>query len=89
MTEISAEELERRFNAAANLIDEADSLIITAGAGMGVDSGLPDFRGIGGFWQAYPALGRAKIRFEEIASPATFETGPEHQISLSCKTAAR
>ena len=27
---------------------------ITAGAGMGVDSGLPDFRGPEGFWRAYP-----------------------------------
>lgn len=67
---------EKHFAAAARLIDEADSLIIAAGAGMGVDSGLPDFRGVGGFWQAYPALGRAKIRFEEIASPATFERDP-------------
>ena len=30
---------------AASLIADADALIITAGAGMGVDSGLPDFRG--------------------------------------------
>ncbi len=30
---------------AAALIDQADALIIAAGAGMGVDSGLPDFRG--------------------------------------------
>jgi NAD-dependent SIR2 family protein deacetylase len=61
---------------AARLIDEADSLVICAGAGMGVDSGLPDFRGPGGFWQAYPALGRARIRFEEIASPAAFKRDP-------------
>ena len=25
---------------------------------MGIDSGLPDFRGPEGFWRAYPALGR-------------------------------
>jgi len=29
----------------ANYIKKADALIITAGAGMGIDSGLPDFRG--------------------------------------------
>ena len=61
---------------AAQLIDAADSLIIAAGAGMGVDSGLPDFRGTAGFWQAYPALGRAKLRFEQIASPETFSSDP-------------
>lgn len=69
-------DLAKRLSAAARLIDEADSLIIGAGAGMGVDSGLPDFRGPGGFWQVYPALGRAKIRFEEIASPSAFRDDP-------------
>ena len=27
------------------IITEAEAILITAGAGMGVDSGLPDFRG--------------------------------------------
>lgn len=31
---------------AADLIRQADALIISAGAGMSVDSGLPDFQGI-------------------------------------------
>ncbi len=35
----------------ANYIRKADILIITAGAGMGVDSGLPDFRGEKGLWK--------------------------------------
>jgi NAD-dependent SIR2 family protein deacetylase len=70
-------ELAEGYATAARLIDEADGLVICAGAGMGVDSGLPDFRGPGGFWQAYPALGRARIRFEEIASPAAFRRDPE------------
>ena len=64
------------YNAAERLIGQADALVICAGAGIGVDSGLPDFRGPGGFWQAYPALGRARIRFEEIASPAAFRADP-------------
>jgi NAD-dependent SIR2 family protein deacetylase len=62
---------------AVRLLDEADGLLITAGAGMGVDSGLPDFRGPEGFWQAYPALGRAKIPFEAIANPDAFHIKPE------------
>lgn len=57
---------------AARLIAAADGLLITAGAGLGVDSGLPDFRGREGFWQAYPALARARIDFEEAACPDTF-----------------
>lgn len=64
------------FSIAAEYIVNADALLITAGAGMGVDSGLPDFRGKEGFWQAYPALGQARIAFEEIANPSYFHTDP-------------
>ena len=64
------------FRRCAEWIDQADGLLITAGAGMGVDSGLPDFRGPQGFWRAYPALGRAGIPFERIASPDAFESNP-------------
>ena len=53
---------------AAARIRDADAIVVTAGAGMGVDSGLPDFRGTQGFWRAYPALASAGVAFEEIAS---------------------
>ncbi|NIA55211.1 NAD-dependent deacetylase [Massilia sp. TW-1] len=62
---------------AAALLREADGLLIGAGAGIGVDSGLPDFRGDHGFWRAYPALATAGIRFIEIANPHGFDTHPE------------
>jgi NAD-dependent SIR2 family protein deacetylase len=61
---------------AALLIGEADALVVTAGAGMGVDSGLPDFRGRQGFWNAYPALGRDLFDFQTIATPGAFESIP-------------
>ena len=51
---------------------EADGLLITAGAGMGVDSGLPDFRGQEGFWRAYPALRHQGLSFEDMANPVRF-----------------
>lgn len=54
----------------------ADSLLISAGAGMGVDSGLPDFRGNQGMWQAYPELGKQRIDFTEIANPNAFKQHP-------------
>lgn len=79
---------------AADWLQQADGLLITAGAGMGIDSGLPDFRGPGGFWSVYPALGRARIAFESIANPAAFETDPRlawgfygHRLDLYRKTA--
>jgi NAD-dependent SIR2 family protein deacetylase len=62
---------------AARIIDEADGLVITAGAGMGVDSGLPDFRGNQGFWEHYPALGKAGVGFTSIANPQAFRRQPE------------
>lgn len=62
---------------AAYLIQNADSMIVAAGAGMGVDSGLPDFRGDTGFWNEYPALREAKISFTSIASPTAFQRTPD------------
>lgn len=61
---------------AAAWIRDADGLLITAGAGMGVDSGLPDFRGTEGFWRAYPALRHYGFSFEDIANPAGFASNP-------------
>ncbi|GEL17443.1 NAD-dependent protein deacetylase [Pseudonocardia asaccharolytica DSM 44247 = NBRC 16224] len=55
----------------------ADALLICAGAGMGVDSGLPDFRGPEGFWRAYPPYRALGLRFEELADPVHFADDPE------------
>lgn len=54
----------------------ADALVVAAGAGMGVDSGLPDFRGDHGFWRAYPPLARLGLRFAEMANPRWFRDDP-------------
>jgi len=70
-------ELSDAIEHAASLIEQADALIVAAGAGMGVDSGLPDFRGAEGFWRAYPALREAKMDFYKIASPRAFQDSPE------------
>lgn len=69
-------DLNAAFARCARLIAQADGLLITAGAGLGVDSGLPDFRGSEGMWQAYPALGKAGMHFQEIANPAAFLARP-------------
>lgn len=65
------------LHSAAQLIRSADGLLITAGAGMGIDSGLPDFRGNEGFWNAYPALGQREMKFTDIASGAGFNEHPQ------------
>jgi NAD-dependent SIR2 family protein deacetylase len=61
---------------AAEAIADADALLIGAGAGMGVDSGLPDFRGDRGFWNAYPAYERLGMNFMDLANPAWFARDP-------------
>jgi NAD-dependent SIR2 family protein deacetylase len=68
---------EEAIEHAAQLVGQADALVIAAGAGMGVDSGLPDFRSDNGFWKAYPALARSAIGFTEIASPFAFRLEPD------------
>lgn len=73
----SVEALADNYQRAAQAIRQADGLLIAAGAGMGVDSGLPDFRGKNGFWKAYPALGKVNIDFHRIASPEAFMKMPE------------
>ena len=72
----SIESITEKYQRAAQAIREADGLLIAAGAGMGVDSGLPDFRGKTGFWKAYPALGKVNIEFHRIASPEAFVRMP-------------
>ncbi|MGB1700234.1 MAG: SIR2 family NAD-dependent protein deacylase [Nannocystaceae bacterium] len=62
--------------AAAEAIRSASGLLIGAGAGMGVDSGLPDFRGTEGFWRAYPPYARLGVHFEEMADPIHFQRDP-------------
>jgi len=78
---------------AAEAIAGAKALLITAGAGMGVDSGLPDFRGDEGFWTAYPPFREKGLTFVDLASPGWFEDDPElawgfygHRLELYRRT---
>ncbi len=68
--------LQEKFKPAAMAVRNAQALVITAGAGMGVDSGLPDFRGERGFWNAYPMYERLGISFAGVANPAHFDRDP-------------
>ncbi len=61
---------------ASKIIKNADTIFISAGAGMGVDSGLPDFRGNTGFWKAYPVLQDENLSFQELANPQWFLENP-------------
>lgn len=67
---------EENLHAAAAMIANASGLLFTAGAGMGVDSGLPDFRGKQGFWKAYPSLARRGMSFQSVARASVFKAHP-------------
>lgn len=65
------------LNYAVALIRQADGILITSGAGMSVDSGLPDFRSVGGLWNAYPPLKKFNLQFTDIATPLVYKQHPE------------
>ena len=78
---------------AAGAIAHADGLLVTAGAGMGVDSGLPDFRGDAGFWRAYPPYAKLGLSFVDLANPRWFDEDPAlawgfygHRLNLYRRT---
>ncbi len=75
--EVSYEAFARNIERAAAKIAAADGLLIMAGAGMGVDSGLPDFRGDEGFWQAYPPFRDRGLSFVDVADPQWFHSDPQ------------
>lgn len=61
---------------AAEILDNSDRIIVTSGAGMSVDCGMPDFRGKNGFWNAYPKYKELGLNFYDLAQPRWFEEDP-------------
>jgi NAD-dependent SIR2 family protein deacetylase len=68
--------MEKDIERAAEAIKKAAAILVGAGAGMGVDSGLPDFRGSEGFWRAYPAFEHLGLSFSNLANPRWFSEDP-------------
>lgn len=86
-------QLSAAVNTAARYLREAEAILVTAGAGMGVDSGLPDFRGVEGLWRCYPPLRDRRLGFAEAASPHWFQSDPNfawgfygHRLNLYRRT---
>ena len=61
------------YEVCAHLIKNSQNILITAGAGFGIDSGLPDFRGPNGFWKAYPQFESTGMKFSDAANPMYFK----------------
>jgi NAD-dependent SIR2 family protein deacetylase len=86
-------EFNHSFQMAASAIKKARTLVITTGAGMGVDSGLPDYRGEKGFWTAYPMYEPLGLNYYDAANPMHFDEDPAfgwgfyaHRIDLYRRT---
>lgn len=62
--------LDDKLKSIADSILNADGVVITAGAGMGVDAGIPDFRGNTGLWTA------EKDNFIKFADGSAFHERP-------------
>lgn len=89
----SGKDTEALITKAADVIKNAEALLVCAGAGIGVDSGLPDFRGNEGFWRAYPSFAKLGLNFIDMANPEWFRRDPElawgfygHRLNLYRKT---
>merc|ERR1712154_441979 len=50
------------------LLEKSQHLVILTGAGVSAESGVPTFRGAGGFWRRY--------RAQELATPEAFQMNP-------------
>ena len=51
-----------------NLLSSSKHLVILTGAGVSAESGVPTFRGAGGFWRTYQA--------QQLATPEAFDENP-------------
>jgi NAD-dependent SIR2 family protein deacetylase len=50
-------------NYAALCLKHSQAVLLTAGAGIGADSGMPTFRGNEGLWKAYPYFKEVGMSF--------------------------
>jgi len=60
---------EQRLREAAQLLSRSTRVAVLTGAGISAESGVPTFRGEGGFWRGRSAL--------ELATPEAFRHDPE------------
>lgn len=65
-----------RLDRAADAIANAQCLILSAGAGMGVDSGLPDFRGQGGLYSEDSIFASYGYDMKHLVSPLLLHENP-------------
>lgn len=61
----------------AQLIQSADAIVIFAGAGMGVDSGLEQYRGENGLWKKSIRINDTEVNYYDLMKVEAFRETPE------------
>ena len=56
------------MNAFREIFAKAKNILVLSGAGISAESGVPTFRGAGGYWRKYQA--------QQLATPESFEANP-------------
>lgn len=51
-----------------SLLQKAKNIVVISGAGISAESGVPTFRGAGGFWRKYQS--------QNLATPEAFKKSP-------------
>ncbi len=69
--------MNRTIHKAANLMKNANAIAIFAGAGMGVDSGLEQYRGTDGLWTKSISFNNATVNYYDLLKPEAFREKPE------------
>lgn len=67
---------DRLFKEIASLIKAADAIAIFTGAGMGVDSGLEQYRGTDGLWTRSIRIREREIPYYDLMKPVSFREEP-------------
>ncbi len=70
-------EIEHTLQTVAELVKNADAVAIFAGAGMGVDSGLEQYRGSDGLWTKSIKINNSDIMYYDLMNHNAFEEMPE------------
>ncbi len=69
-------EIVNNLNLSAELIMKAEAIVVYAGAGMGVDSGLEQYRGENGLWTKNISIKNNKINYQDLLTHYSFEEIP-------------
>lgn len=56
------------MNAFRGIFAKAKNILVLSGAGVSAESGVPTFRGAGGYWRKYQS--------QQLATPQSFEANP-------------